>query len=980
MRRLSSILAVGLIVALASGVSMAATYYVSIGGNDNNPGTSGSPWATLQKAANTMVAGDTTIVTNGTYVGFRQTDSKQGTSGSPITIKAQNVRGVTLNAVPSGQKHNGVVELEGKWDTGNAMAYWVVDGFVVDGGSAHRAIDTRNTNHLTVKNCTTHHAKNGTGVSTGLFAAFCDYAFIQGNISYSNTEHGCYTNNSADNGTVTNNTWYSNTSLGHHMNGDASQGGDGQMTGWLIERNTSYSNGSNGYDADGVSSSTWKNNLAYANVSKALQMTQVDGTSNPTSDRIVNNTFLTPTGGFFVLNFAEGSGGGGSSNVIENNILYHADYNNSSRGSIDYVSSWVSTLTSDYNVVVDHLGMDDAASMYSLATWRSTFNKDMHSLVCTDTNALFVNAGGNDYHLKAGSPAINAGTTLADVTTDKDGNSRPQGGAQDIGCYEYIQGSTLTITTSTLPADTVGIAYNQTLQATGGTTPYTWSILSGALPSGLSLNASSGAITGTPTTAGTASFTAKVTDNVAATASKALSIVINASISITTSSLPNGSVGTAYNQTLARSGGTSPFTWSISSGSLPAGLTLVASSGAITGTPTSAGTSNFTARVADTVGATATKALSIIVVSGLTITTSSLPADTVNIAYNQTLTASGGTTPYTWAISSGTLPTGLTLNTSSGAITGTPTAAGTSNFTARVTDNVGATATKALSIVINAALSITTSSLPNGAVGSAYNQTLARSGGTTPFTWAISSGSLPAGLTLVASSGVISGTPTASGTSNFTARVTDNVGATATKALSIIVTGGGGSYNVTLQDGLNGYAGTRDSWLNSDYPTTNYGADVSAHLQYVTPDRQLHSFDLSSIPSNATITSATLSFYVYQVSGGTPNVSCYRVLKQWDEMQATYNNRLTGTAWGTPGLLSGTDYYATAIATSGNISAAGWANFTVTSQVQSWVNGSQTNYGVMYKLSTTGHLRTYMSEYTTDTSLRPKLQISYTTP
>jgi len=176
-------------------------------------------------------------------------------------------------------------------------------------------------------------------------------------------------------------------------------------------------------------------------------------------------------------------------------------------------------------------------------------------------------------------------------------------------------------------------------------------------------------------------------------------------------------------------------------------------------------------------------------VGALTITTSSLPNGTTGVAYSQTLTASGGTSPYTWAIASGSLPSGLSLNTSSGAITGTPSATGTSNFTARVTDNVSATATKALSIIVTAPvpLSITTTSLPNGTVGAAYSQTLTATGGVTPYTWAIASGSLPAGLTLNTSSGGITGTPSASGTSNFTARVTDNVSATATKALSIIV-------------------------------------------------------------------------------------------------------------------------------------------------------------------------------------------------
>jgi len=450
-------------------------------------------------------------------------------------------------------------------------------------------------------------------------------------------------------------------------------------------------------------------------------------------------------------------------------------------------------------------------------------------------------------------------------------------------------------------------------------------------------------------------------------------------LTITTSSLPNGTVGTSYNQTLQASGGTTPYTWAMSSGSLPSGLSLVASTGAITGTPSASGTSNFTARVTDNVSATATKALSIVVTaSTLTITTSSLPNGTVGTAYSQTLAATGGTTPYTWAISSGSLPAGLSLAASTGAITGTPTASGTSNFTARVTDNVSATATKALSIVVNAAaLTITTSSLPGGTVGTAYNQTLTATGGTTPYTWAISSGSLPAGVSLGASTGAITGTPTASGTSNFTARVTDNVAATATKALSIVISAGGQT-NVTFQDGLNGYTGTRDTWLNSDYPTTNYGNDIQDHLQYGTPDRQLHKFDLSSIPSSATVNSATIYFYAYNVTGGTPSVGCYRVLTNWDELQATYNNRLTGTAWGTPGLLSGTDYSATALG-SFTVSAAGWVSYSITSTAQGWVSGSMANYGVMYKENSAGHCYTRMSEYTADTSLRPKLVVTYTT-
>ena len=170
------------------------------------------------------------------------------------------------------------------------------------------------------------------------------------------------------------------------------------------------------------------------------------------------------------------------------------------------------------------------------------------------------------------------------------------------------------------------------------------------------------------------------------------------------------------------------------------------------------------------------------------VSTSSLPNGTVGVAYSQTLAVTGGTTPYTWSISSGTLPAGLSLS-SSGIISGTPTTAGgPTSITFKVTDSTSATATKVLSITINSTtLSITTSSLPNGTIGVAYSQTLAATGGTTPYTWSIAAGTLPAGLSLN-SNGVISGTPTtAGGPTSITFRVTDSASATATKGLSITV-------------------------------------------------------------------------------------------------------------------------------------------------------------------------------------------------
>jgi Flp pilus assembly secretin CpaC len=150
----------------------------------------------------------------------------------------------------------------------------------------------------------------------------------------------------------------------------------------------------------------------------------------------------------------------------------------------------------------------------------------------------------------------------------------------------------LAIRTTSLPDGVLNTAYSATLQSTGGTGAITWSLATGTLPTGLALNASTGAITGTPTAAGTSSITVKATDAASPpnTVTAALSISINAvapAFAISRASLPNGSIGTPYDQILTATGGTAPFTWSVSSGSLPTGLSLNAATGELTGTPTS---------------------------------------------------------------------------------------------------------------------------------------------------------------------------------------------------------------------------------------------------------------------------------------------------------------------------------------------------------------------------------------------------------
>ena len=268
------------------------------------------------------------------------------------------------------------------------------------------------------------------------------------------------------------------------------------------------------------------------------------------------------------------------------------------------------------------------------------------------------------------------------------------------------------ITTASLPAGTQNAAYSATLTATGGTAPYSWTLINDTtLPAGrLQLNSSTGSITGTPTGTGATNFTVQVTDKNSETASKALSTTVNPPPTIITTTLPSGTQNVSYSAPLTVSNGTPPYSWTLINGtSLPAGLQLNSSTGAITGTPTgNAGATNFTVQVTDTNGASATAGLSITInPAPLSITTTSLNNATVGVAYNASVQATGGATPYSWSLINGTsLPAGLQLNTSTGAITGTPTARGAINFTVQVTDSslpTAQTAGKALSITVNAA-------------------------------------------------------------------------------------------------------------------------------------------------------------------------------------------------------------------------------------------------------------------------------------
>jgi len=411
--------------------------------------------------------------------------------------------------------------------------------------------------------------------------------------------------------------------------------------------------------------------------------------------------------------------------------------------------------------------------------------------------------------------------------------------------FSHAQPSTTTslaIKDKSLPNAVANTGYSYTLVTSGGTRPYVWSLASGSsLPPGLALN-TAGQISGIATAVGSYSFTVQVRSEgkAASTAEKELSIVVGPSLAIRTVSVQEAVATVSYSQTLAAIGGTAPYSWSLASGALPAGLAL-SSSGAISGTPTVPGTYSIMVEVGDSSAPAPLRtreALTIVVVPVLTITTGSLPGGIATKPYaGFNLTAAGGRLPLTWSLAPGSaLPPGLTL-TPAGTISGTPETPGTHNLTVQAADRTSPVqvATKALSITVASPLTITATSLPNGVAPSAYSQTVTVANGTGPYTWTWSLApamppsaapastapqsaapspaafgsrepkgeaprclpppispqpSLPPGLTLNSSTGSIAGTPTVPGTYKVVLEVSDGgtpTPQTATRTISLAV-------------------------------------------------------------------------------------------------------------------------------------------------------------------------------------------------
>jgi len=395
----------------------------------------------------------------------------------------------------------------------------------------------------------------------------------------------------------------------------------------------------------------------------------------------------------------------------------------------------------------------------------------------------------------SGTPTQAGSFTLNAFATDSSTGNGPYTVGQAFVLSVAAPGLALTPTGTTFNTP-YAAPYSQNFTASGGTGPYSYALTGGPLPAGVTFSGNT--VSGTPTVPGSTNFTITATDTGSTGTGSPFSIAQNytltvaaAAIVVSPATLPGAIAGTAYSQTLTASGGVAAYGFSVSAGSLPTGLTLAAG-GALSGTPTEAGSFPITVTATDANGQTGSRAYTLVV--GAPTLTMTPPPGTLNAPYgvpfSQTFVTTGSPGPYN-RVMVGALPTGLTI--SGNTISGTPTQLGSFNIAVTMVD-AGLTGTGApFSITQNYTIEVAAptvvvnpATLPNPSPGVAYSQTLTASGGIAPYSFALSSGSLPAGLSL-GSGGALTGTATEVGSFNFTVTTTDNFSQVGSRAYTLVI-------------------------------------------------------------------------------------------------------------------------------------------------------------------------------------------------
>ena len=386
------------------------------------------------------------------------------------------------------------------------------------------------------------------------------------------------------------------------------------------------------------------------------------------------------------------------------------------------------------------------------------------------------------------------GASSADFDGDNGPCHEPPGGGAVLRC----------------PTAYVGVPYQVqvAVEEGSGCNPFIYfQVVNSALPGGLTIS-QSGLISGTPTGAGVSDFWLWLHDLTEAqggpswcqrddVSQREFSLEVDPGLAIVDQSVKPATVGQPYSDTLTAkkvltlsppAGDDVQATWSLESGALPPGVSL-STSGALTGTPAAEGSYQFVVR-AQTVGPIATQTFTLAVRQPVTVKSpfgaAKSPSGEVGIRLGKTVTATGGTGTYTWALTSGALPAGVALDTKSGAISGAPRAAGTFTFAVTATDAEGRAATTSAALKVAPKLTIATLRPKAARLGRAYQGRLTTAGGVQPLKWTLT-GKLPPGVRFAKSLGALSGTPRRTGSFRVLAEARDALGAKAQKTLVLVV-------------------------------------------------------------------------------------------------------------------------------------------------------------------------------------------------
>jgi hypothetical protein len=648
----TSTAAVVALLALANAAA-AATYTVGPGQTYATP--SAVPWESLQPGDQVLIHWRSTPYKDKWVI------CRQGTESLPIVVRGvpgpggelpiiEGSGATTRLALDYWGEQRAVIKIGGASIPSDTMpAYITIENldvraarppytFVDDGGATQSyvnnaaAIWIEKGEHIVIRNTRMHDAGNGLFVSSSEPYISRDI-LIEGNAIYDNGnvgslyEHNAYTEAL---GITYQYNWFGPTKTGASGNNlkDRSAG--------LIVRQNWIEGGNRQLDLVETGSATIQNSAAYRTTFVyGNVLVETDGSGNRQITHYGGDSGTTARYRKGTLHFYNNTM---VSYRTDRTTLFRLSTNEERadvRNNVFYVTAPGSTLS-----LLDATGILNLTHNWfkpgrvaTFGTLSGTINDDGTSIVGSSPG--FRNEAGQDFRLAVGAAAANAGTGLAPVllpepaiarqyVKHQNSEARPNDGVFDLGAFELTDGQVpnLVISTSSLPGGTAGTAYHAVVSATGGLTPYAWSMVSGSLPAGLSLNPTSGAISGTPAAAGSFAFTVQVTDGQvpADVATAALSIAVAAvpspaPVSITTTTLPNARRNRNYNRTLSATGGITPYVWSVIAGSLPPGLSLNGSTGVISGRASTLGQYAFTVRVRDSqpTPATSTAALSITV-------------------------------------------------------------------------------------------------------------------------------------------------------------------------------------------------------------------------------------------------------------------------------------------------------------------------------------------------------------------------------